>query len=73
MNCPYCGEEMVLGYVQSSRAVIWDKEILSGIIIPSSEGMALTKKISFVDALGFKAHLCEKCQVLISKLNEKTK
>ena len=47
MKCPYCKQEMVLGYIQSSRMLVWDKEKLSGIIIPNSleDGMRLTKGI----------------------------
>lgn len=47
MKCPYCKQEMVLGYIQSSRMLVWDKEKLSGIIIPNSleDGMILTKGI----------------------------
>lgn len=64
---------MVLGYVQSSRILVWDKELLSGFIVPSSEGFVLTRGISLFKGHGIEAHLCKKCQVLISKLNEKTK
>lgn len=69
MNCPYCNCDMVLGYLQSSRMLVWDREKLSGIIIPSAEsGMQLTKTFSKRHAI--KTYFCEKCKILLSVLDE---
>ncbi len=26
MNCPYCNEEMKIGYIQSARPIFWGEE-----------------------------------------------
>ena len=70
VKCPYCDNEMVLGYLHSSGALVWDKEILRDVIIPSSEGLILTKKTAWSKALNIKAHYCENCRLLLSKLDE---
>ncbi len=70
MKCPYCKQEMVLGYIQSSRMLVWDKEKLSGMIIPNSpeDGMILTKGIWKKHAI--ESNFCEKCSILLSVLKE---
>lgn len=70
MKCPYCGRDMILGYIQSSRALVWDTEKLSGVILPSSDGAGriLTKGLFKKQAI--ESHLCETCNLLISALDE---
>ena len=70
MKCPYCDKEMVLGYIQSSRMLVWDKEKRSGIILPSSNGVGiiLTKRFSKTHAI--KSYLCKNCNLLLSMLTE---
>ncbi|WP_407066502.1 PF20097 family protein [Evtepia sp.] len=68
MICPYCKKEMRFGYIQSSRMLVWDKEKLSGVILPSNGGIKLTPRFSKTYAI--KAHFCETCNILLSTLNE---
>lgn len=74
MKCPYCDGEMSLGYLQSSRTLVWDTEQLSGSILPSSEsGLELTKRMRWNKAHAIKAYRCKKCDILISSLNDSEK
>lgn len=70
MKCPYCDNEMAPGYLQSSRALVWDTEILHDVILPrsSGDGMILTKKLSFSKALAIESHFCKGCNILLSPL-----
>lgn len=70
MKCPYCDGDMVLGYIQSSRMLVWDTEKLSVVILPSSNGvgMKLTQRFSKTHAI--KSHFCENCNLLLSMLTE---
>ena len=52
MNCPYCQQEMAAGYIQSSRMLVWDRQLLSGAISPAygSDGMILTERLNLSKA-----------------------
>ena len=69
MKCPYCNTPMILGYLQSSRMLVWDTEKLSGLILPSKDGIGrtLTKRFSKTHAI--EAFFCEECKLLLSRLN----
>ena len=71
MKCPYCQKEMQSGYLQSSRALAWDTEILSDFVIPSKDrgGFSVTKGI-FADH-AIKADFCNQCGIFISHLQKK--
>ena len=69
MNCPYCNSDMVLGYLQSSRMLVWDIEKLSVVVIPCTEcGKQLTRTFSKSHAI--KTYFCERCKILLSVLDE---
>lgn len=73
MNCPYCQQEMAAGYLQSSRMLVWDRQLLSGAISPAygSDGMILTERLHLFKAFAISSHYCKSCNVLISKLDDK--
>lgn len=69
MKCPYCGADMVPGYLQSSRMLVWDREKLSDVILPSSDGgRCLTKRLARTHAI--RSYLCENCDILLSAPKE---
>ena len=72
MNCPYCQQEMAAGYIQSSRMLVWDRQLLSGAITPAhgSDGMILTKRFHLSKAFAINAYYCKSCNILISKLDD---
>lgn len=72
MNCPYCQQEMAAGYIQSSRMLVWDRQLLSGAITPAhgSDGMILTERFHLSKAYAISAHYCEKCKLFLSMLTE---
>lgn len=64
---------MAAGYVQSSRMLVWDRQLLSGAISPAygSDGMILTERLNLSKAYAINAYYCKSCNVLISKLDDK--
>lgn len=72
MECPYCQQEMISGYIQSSNPLVWEKKILYGVILPTSEGgMLLSDYFTFIKSHAISSHYCKSCNVLISKLDDK--
>ena len=70
MRCPYCDQEMELGYLQSARPILWDKEVLEIIIAPkNNRGFYVTKK-NF-EPNHFEAYYCCDCNLLVSQLKDK--
>lgn len=69
MNCPFCGNEMTPGFLQSCRQLMWDKVKRSGAVSPGEDGMKLTKW--YADPSWITAYFCKGCNMLISPLNEK--
>ena len=37
MKCPYCNNDMIPGYVQNGRRLVWDTEKLDGAYLPFTE------------------------------------
>ena len=63
---------MAAGYLQSSRMLVWDRQLLSGAITPAhgSDGMILTERFHLSKAFAINSHYCKSCNVLISKLDD---
>lgn len=73
MECPYCQQKMISGYIQSSNPLVWDRKLLSDAITPAygSDGMILTERFHLSKAFAISSHYCKSCNVLISKLDDK--
>ena len=47
MKCPYCNNDMIPGYVQNGRRLVWDTEKLDGAYLPFTEkGRFVTRVFS---------------------------
>lgn len=69
MKCPYCNEEMELGYLQSSHGIFWGATKHKLIFRPNKKNgeIAVRTKASGCYA---ETYLCRKCNVMISPLNK---
>lgn len=69
MQCPWCGEEMKDGYLQSSRTLVWSSIELSGFILPREEGDFRVSPSMFKNIVPSK--YCPHCGILISQILKK--
>lgn len=69
MKCPYCNEEMELGYLQSSHSMFWGVTKHKFIFRPKKKDGEIPIPIS---ALGcyVETHLCRKCNVMLTPLKK---
>ncbi len=67
-RCPYCGEELEEGYVQSARPIFYDKEERFFWFFPRKKSIKLAG--SLFEAAVTKACVCKKCKVVIIKYGE---
>lgn len=67
MNCPYCGEEMRLGYIQGRDNVIWDTKKRMVAALPSLRNSAifLGDEGGPFAGTSVSAYNCEKCKKII--------
>ncbi len=66
MKCPYCGNEMKTGYVQSARPVFWSPEKKKVMFKPSpDDDFYITE--GFWNGCFAESHFCKDCgKVIIS-------
>lgn len=67
MKCPYCGEEMELGYIQCRDQIIWDTKKRAVAALPSLRDDAVLLKSGEGPFSGasVSAYHCRKCQKII--------
>ena len=67
MKCPYCDEEMKLGYIQCRDGVIWDKKKRIVAALPSfrSESFFLGSGAGPLSGSSVLAYNCEKCKKIV--------
>lgn len=67
MQCPYCGEEMELGYIQCRDGVFWRKEMgLFAALPPSgSTSVSLATECGPFSGAAAEAFCCTKCKKII--------
>ncbi len=70
MKCPYCGNEMELGLIESPYQIVWTKgdkkQFLNNVRFP--KGSVVLDKYSlksFVEGCAVKAFLCRFCKKVI--------
>ena len=67
MKCPYCKNEMELGFIQSPQEISWkkgDKKPLMGRA-QFHEGSVILSEISFLKGSAVTAFLCRECKKVI--------
>jgi len=67
-KCPYCGEEMTAGYIQSARQIFFSKRE-HRIMFEAEEGEI---EISGYPKYTKESYYCEKCKIVITDLNNPT-
>ncbi|MGE4213939.1 MAG: PF20097 family protein [Anaerotignaceae bacterium] len=69
MKCPYCNEEMELGYLQSARTISWSPKKHKFIFIPNEKKGELYMPTEGWDSY-VESYLCRKCNIVISPLKK---
>lgn len=65
MKCPYCGEEMERGVIQSPQEISWkDKKHVFGRA-KLHEGSIVLSELSLIKGSASIAFLCRKCEKII--------
>ena len=77
MKCPYCGNEMELGLIESKYQIVWTKgkkrHFLKNVTFP--KGSVVLDKFdlkSFVKGCAVKAFLCRSCKKVVIDYGKKT-
>lgn len=67
MKCPYCNEEMELGYIQCRDGVIWDTQNRLVAALPSvrSNSIALCSGQGIFSGASVLAYNCKKCKKIV--------
>ncbi len=67
MKCPYCGEEMRLGYIQSRDRVAWDekKKMVTAFSPTKTATVDLATEGSLFGGVSAEAYLCVDCKKVI--------
>ncbi|MEA5040334.1 MAG: PF20097 family protein [Clostridiaceae bacterium] len=67
MKCPYCDEEMQLGYIQCRDGVIWDtkKRIVAALPSIRSSSIALGSGDGPFSGSSVLAYNCENCKKIV--------
>ena len=64
MKCPYCGEEMERGYLQSGVIILWTNKPHKMILKPKDKMEFIIKQNSLGGA-SIKGNCCKKCRRII--------
>jgi len=72
MKCPYCGEEMEAGVIQSPHEISWqDKKHFLGRA-EFHPGSVVLSELSFMKGSAVKANLCRKCEKIVIDYADET-
>lgn len=74
MKCPYCGEEMEEGIIQSPQEISWKKGIKRPLFGRAAfhEGSVVLSDLSLMKGSAVVAYLCRSCEkVIIDYADEK--
>ncbi|MDN6731872.1 MAG: PF20097 family protein [Atopostipes suicloacalis] len=69
MKCPYCGEEMAEGFVQSARNIFWSTQKKKVVFAPSkAEDISIANGFNGASK---ESYFCRKCKkVIIDIIND---
>ncbi len=67
MNCPYCGNEMEAGVIQSGQEISWLPGIKRRVFGRAEfhRGAVELSRMSFVRGSAVVAHLCRDCEKIV--------
>ncbi|MBR4460979.1 MAG: hypothetical protein IKS51_00065 [Erysipelotrichaceae bacterium] len=68
MNCPYCNEEMVNGYIQSANQIYFNKGNKARFFASGDLRSRGLTRVS-LRAPYIRSYLCENCQKIILDIN----
>ncbi|MBQ6478617.1 MAG: hypothetical protein IJI44_04520 [Erysipelotrichaceae bacterium] len=71
MLCPYCGSEMIEGFVQSREQLYFNRGKKARFIASGDLGSISLSRFNLIKAPAVKAALCRKCRKIIIDLAEK--
>lgn len=74
MNCPFCGEDMKIGYIADSGDITWTprgKKQHSIINLPKSYEVCLVKT-NYFGKTKLKTYRCSQCKILLIDENDKS-
>ena len=63
MNCPFCGQEMEQGFVQSGTRILWTKKIHKISLLPKDGDVLLLKSVLRPSAIP--ACICKVCKKIV--------
>ena len=65
MKCPYCDEEMVQGFIQSSNEIAWKNK--RSYVGPAKfhKGSIILSKLAIFEGSAVIANCCNKCKKII--------
>lgn len=66
MECPFCKQEMINGFLTSdARSIAWRKERHESALVRGSEGIQLARNLLGAAAVVSNAYCCEACGKII--------
>lgn len=70
MKCPYCGNEMEQGFIQSPQEISWKKGDKRPFLGRAQfhEGSVILSELSFMKGSAVTAFLCRDCKKVIIRL-----
>ena len=65
MNCPYCGDDMEKGIIQSAQEIAWQRKrhILGAFWL--HDGSVVLSPLSFFRGSAVAAYLCRECKKIV--------
>lgn len=69
MLCPFCGEEMEKGYLQSGSIMVWVKKKHHFSLLPKDGEVQLDR--GYLSSPALPSWICRKCRKVISEYKEK--
>lgn len=69
MKCPFCGEEMKCGYLQSGRPFFWSEEKSSLFFMAGQNDVAVSE--GFWNGCYAESDYCPNCKKIITSVSDK--
>ncbi len=68
MNCPYCGNEMEVGYIAGGKEAYWFKNDRGFALFPSKAKGDIVIAGAWIGSSDYNSYLCRKCKKIITDL-----
>lgn len=71
-TCPYCGREMVLGYLQSRDGLAWNEKpaAIAALAYNKRSALHLAPPVGFYSNGETEAYRCSDCRILLISYTE---